>query len=104
MSHIEKKQVFFVLEFEVSSIRRAIDNHVWRLEKELNGQRAYLYESNYKQVIVGSEISRSLQFSSADLAIQYLNRNEVVRSIRPFARLERLEKILRPRIRKRDVA
>lgn len=104
MSYIEKREVFFVLELDILRMRKFSKYIKEQFENQSNAPRAYVYDSDFNQAVVGGEISEALRFSTADLAIKYLNRNEAVRSIRPLARLERTVRVVRQRVRSKKAS
>lgn len=104
MRRLEKHEMYFVLEFELSMIRNISGPMFWSSEDSCCQRKAYLYGSNTKQVQLGTDISKALRFSAADLAIIYLDRNDVVRSIRSLARLERRVHVSFSRLRRSRVA
>lgn len=91
MGYKKRKSPSFIVEIDGSLEKSAL--FVERREQaDLVGapRKAYLYKSDERKVAVGFRFDKALRFSSAELAITYVSRNEVSRSIRPFVKIERL--------------
>jgi len=90
MGHKKKKNPYFIVEidgkFRPSGIHIQCGDQLDSLDTP---RKAYLYQGDSRKVAIGFSLEKALRFLSAELAIEYINRNNIYRSILPFVKIER---------------
>jgi hypothetical protein len=90
MGYKKKKSPYFIVEIDghVAGDHIAIEQN-YRTDSIDTPRKAYLYPGGSQKIGVGFVVDKALRFLSAELAIEYVNRNETYRSILPFVKIER---------------
>lgn len=90
MGHKKKKSPYFIVEidgrFQPKSMEVQFGDQFTSLDTP---RKAYLYQGDARKVAIGFTFEKALRFLSAELAVEYVTRNTVYRSILPYIKIER---------------